>query len=488
MTDARRLRIWLGVLAGVTLLRLVCAAFLPVTPDEAYYRLWSQHLQAGYLDHPPGVAVWIRAGILLLGDTASGLRLTGPLAAVAGTLLTVLATRDFLAARGEAPEWRRPVIAGVLLNATLAIGLGAVMMTPDTPLLFCMSVFLWSLGRLVVTGDARWWLLTGAAAGAGFDSKYTMLLPAAGVGVWLLLTPEGRRWLRSGWLWAGVLLAVVLTGPVVWWNATHDWASFIRQGGRAGDWRPARAVQFLGELLGGQIGLLTPGVFVLAVMAGVRACRSRMASDRLLLCVAGVPLLVFAQHALGDRVQANWPVLIYPVLVVLVALFCARWWKWAAVPGVVLGALVLGQAVTGILPLNRHFDVTLRQGGGWPAFARDVRAAVPDAQFLASDDYGLVSELAFRVHDVPVLGAEPRWRWFDLPSWQCPAADGRGVFLRNVRRSFPEASPWARFVTPGPVIVRARGGREAEQYQLFFVKCPLAPAVLTDLRQVSAGR
>ena len=34
---------------------------VPLTEDEAYYRLWSARLQMGYFDHPPMIAWWIAA-------------------------------------------------------------------------------------------------------------------------------------------------------------------------------------------------------------------------------------------------------------------------------------------------------------------------------------------------------------------------------------------------------------------------------------------
>ena len=43
--DASR-SLWLLVL-GLTVLRLWAAATIPLTEDEAYYRLWSQHLHLG---------------------------------------------------------------------------------------------------------------------------------------------------------------------------------------------------------------------------------------------------------------------------------------------------------------------------------------------------------------------------------------------------------------------------------------------------------
>src|SRR6188768_2240898 len=63
-------------------LRLVAAAFTPITFDEAYYWMWSKHLAGGYYDHPPMVAVVIRLGTLVAGDTEFGVRLVSILLAL----------------------------------------------------------------------------------------------------------------------------------------------------------------------------------------------------------------------------------------------------------------------------------------------------------------------------------------------------------------------------------------------------------------------
>src|SRR6201991_5312837 len=70
----------LTVLALVVL-RLVAAAWTPLTFDEAYYWMWSKHLAGGYYDHPPMVAYVIRAGTLIAGDTEFGVRLVSILLA-----------------------------------------------------------------------------------------------------------------------------------------------------------------------------------------------------------------------------------------------------------------------------------------------------------------------------------------------------------------------------------------------------------------------
>ena len=75
---------WLAILGLVTLARLALAAAIPLAPDEAYYRVWAFSLQGGYLDHPPMVALFIRAGMALFGDTALGIRAFGPMGTFRG--------------------------------------------------------------------------------------------------------------------------------------------------------------------------------------------------------------------------------------------------------------------------------------------------------------------------------------------------------------------------------------------------------------------
>ena len=63
------------VILALVVLRLIAAWFTPITFDEAYYWMWSKHLAGGYYDHPPMVAVVIRLGTLIAGDTEFGVRL-----------------------------------------------------------------------------------------------------------------------------------------------------------------------------------------------------------------------------------------------------------------------------------------------------------------------------------------------------------------------------------------------------------------------------
>ena len=147
---------------------------------------------------------------------------------------------------------------------------------------------MWALARLHATGRPAWWLAVGLLAGAALDSKYTSALLGLGIALWLVARPEGRRWLRTPWPWAGGALALLCFAPVLWWNLRHGFASFVKQGGRTGDWHPSDALRHVGELLASQLGLGTPIVAVLCAIwhlgwppgAGGPGCRHPPCSPR----------------------------------------------------------------------------------------------------------------------------------------------------------------------------------------------------------------
>lgn len=460
-------------LAVLTLVRLAVAAVVPLAPDEAYYWIWSRALAGGYLDHPPMVALWIRAGTSLVGDTALGIRLLGPLAAALGSWMLADAAERLL------PGRRAGWTAAALFNATLLMGVGSVIMTPDSPLLLFWTAALWALVRVVAGGGAPWWLAIGLFAGLALASKYTAALLIGGIGLWLLLAPAAWRWLRHPAPWAGAVLGMAVFAPVVIWNGAHGWAGFLRQGGRVGEWNPSRAVQYLGELIGSQAGLATPGVWAMClggmVLAAAQAWRRRDAGWVLLACLTWPPTVVFLQHATGDRVQGNWPAIIYPAATIAAAGLVGRAWIALREPALALGfgitALVYLQATTGVLGIPARFDPVAMRLGGWPELAVQVEAAreAAGAEFVAADQYALASELAWYLPGrAPVVGQEDRWALFAVPAAAGPRT---GLLVRDARAGADFAdAPWTD-VTPLGEAIRPDAGQEpVQRFRLYRVQ------------------
>src|SRR6267154_5570904 len=115
------------IVLALVALRLVAAAFTPITFDEAYYWMWSKSLAGGYYDHPPMVAVVIRLGTLIAGDTELGVRLASILLALPMSF-AVFRTAEILF--GGA---RVAATATILLNVTLMAAVGTLIVTPDSP-------------------------------------------------------------------------------------------------------------------------------------------------------------------------------------------------------------------------------------------------------------------------------------------------------------------------------------------------------------------
>ena len=442
-------------------------------PDEAYYRVWSRVLSPGYLDDAPMVAFWIRLGTAVAGATPLGVRLLGPLASAFGSLLLYRAAADLFPGRP-----RVGLVAALFINATLLFGAGSVLMTPDVPLLFFWTLGLFAMARLIATGNGLWWLLAGLAVGLALDSKYTALLFIAAIFVWLLATDLGRGWLRRPEPWLGAALALILFAPVIAWNASHHWASFLKQGGRVADWQPWDALRFESELVVGQAGLFTPIVFVFAV-AGTwhlarRAWRARDPSSTLVSLLTLLPAALFLEHALGDRVQGNWPAILYPsAALAAAALPGPTWsrWRWpAAALGFLITAIVYVQALAAPFPIPPRLDPTLRQLGGWSQFAAAVakEGRAQHARFVATANYGDASELAF-LQTLPVIGLGPRWTYFRLPPAAPIIAGQTGLLLERTGAAAPDPRLWAPLAPPAE-IVRVRNGLPAERFRLTLVR------------------
>ncbi len=466
----------LAVLALLLAARVAVAAATDFAPDEAYYWLWAQHPALSYYDHPPMVAWWIAAGTLLFGHSVWAVRSMALLGSVAGSaLLFLLGVTLF----GD----RRTALAAVLwTNAMPLVAVGAVIITPDTP-----ALLFWTLGTLALalvqrTGRGGWWYLFGAAMGALLLSKYIGFFLGAGAGLWLLLSPDMRPWLRRREPWAAAVLALVLFLPAVVWNAQHGWVSFAKQFGRVGAGSEA-GLRYLWEFLGGQAGLVSPLIFLFAV-AGLGIATWRGLAGRrpewLLLALTAAPMLLFfVHHALADRVQANWPGAAYPAAILAaVAAFGGSTWpplrralRAAPWVGLVLSAAVYVQAATGLVPASQRIDPTARLAG-WRGLAAAVEAAArgAGARYIVTSDYGLTGILRFYLPpDSVVFQANQSVRYSNEPLVDAARlASGPALYIASDRKDQADAvKPAFDAVTPLGTVPRLRAGREVEGFRLY---------------------
>jgi 4-amino-4-deoxy-L-arabinose transferase-like glycosyltransferase len=403
---------WRADLTGVllvavllTLYRLVALSQIGLHPDEAYYWIWSRVPSAGYYDHAPMIAWWIRFSTWIFGDSQLAVRslpiLSALVVSVATSAIAWTLYRDqSLAAR-----------AGLWVNAAPLVGIAGLCATPDSPSLLFWTLAVWALACLRNGGDRRLWLLVGLLAGLGCASKYTNLFLGPGILLWLLVDGDARRRLVGRWMFAGGAIALAVFSPVVWWNFHHHWVSFAKQFGRIdqGGLSPAYLVEFLV----GQFGLVNPAIAVLALL-GVGAIWRRRGAEgsaqTLFLVALSAPLIVYMViHSIHSRVHANWPMPVYPVIALLAADAARRVRprghlahaaRWAGPGGIILVAIVLGyfalppgQAAPFASPADKLI--------GWKTMSDEIEVLRQrhHAGWIATVDYGVTGALTFYRHD-----------------------------------------------------------------------------------------
>ena len=455
--------IWSGLIV-LCLYRLWAASRVSLLPDEAYYWVWSRALAPSYFDHPPMVALWIRFGTAIAGQTALGVRLLGPISELIATWLIMQTARDLLPEAGP-PAW---LGAALLMNATLFWGVAGEVMTPDVPLLFFWVAALWALGRLIATAQAVWWLAVGLAVGLAMVSKYTAALLPAGILIWML-EPGRRFWWRSPWPYLAGALVLALFLPVLWWNYSHHWASFVRQGARLGKFRLSRALASEVGLVLGQIAAATPIVAFLCGCGAVSAARRwREPAGGLLAAMIWPGAALFVEHALGDRVQANWPAVIYPAAVISTGLVASRWRSAAIWLGSGIGVLVLAQLVLGLVRLPSNWSVLPMRPEAVRQFTASVARAAGDAPYIATDDYGLAALLAWYLPgNTQILALDYRWPEFDLPPAEPVMRSRPGILMLRLRPD--PGSHWADKLLFARV-PSVRGGQTELLYRLRGIK------------------
>jgi 4-amino-4-deoxy-L-arabinose transferase-like glycosyltransferase len=487
--EARLVLITVSTVTALIVLRLVAAAWTPLTFDEAYYWMWSRHLAGGYYDHPPMVAYVIRAGTTIAGDSELGVRLVSILLAIPMSFAVYRTAEVLFGGR------RVAATAAILLNVTLMAAVGTLIVTPDAPLLVASSFVLFFLAKVLETGRGLWWLAVGVAVGAALLSKYTALFFGPGILIWLIAVPRLRRWLRSPWPYLGGITAFAIFSPVILWNADHQFVSFIKQIGRARieDFRPA----FIAELVPTQVAFATPLVFILGAM-GLHAMIWRnagaFAARALLNSMFWTIVAYFVWHSLHARVEANWFAPVYPAFAIAAAVaghltqwdvkqkrlaaFCLR---WAAPTGILLFALLIVQANTGWLTGYRR-DATVRSVGvGWREMAREIEAVRvrTGASCVLAPDYGTTSWLAFYLpRGTCVVQHTQRIRWVNMPEPDAKQLAGKLLYVDDIwpgGRAYLR-DQFARVENVGEV-KRKRGPLLIETYLLELLEGPRGEAL-----------
>lgn len=431
--------------------------------DEVYFLDAARHLSGGYVDQPAFAPLLARVSLSLFGVSLPGLRLWPALAAGATVVIGALTAREF-------GGGRRPQLVAAVGVATMPVLWGANHVANTTG----YEILAWAALALVVarigrTGDDRWWLLGGVAAGLGMADNHLMAFFALAVIVGVLLSRGGRR-LLNRWFAAGVAIAVAATVPDIWWQATHGWAAVAmthalnRENGG-----PLHAVTWVV----GQFFLVAIVLIWICGAGLLRLWRSAEPLWRALAWAYGLLYVLFAVTT-GGKIYYLAGAYVYLMAAGAVAVD-----GWLAAKPRRLRGLAVATAVTSavmallLLPVlpptgigpKHAMDSTLAETVGWPQLVGTVRTvwfSLPpdqraDAVIFTADysEAGAINELG-RGTGLPtaVSGQNTVWWWgpgnpnATTVVAVAPSPDAAGDYAAYLRRYFTQVRAAATLTNP----------------------------------------
>jgi 4-amino-4-deoxy-L-arabinose transferase-like glycosyltransferase len=407
----RRPAIWFFLACAVWLgFRLFYNSLHDLTPDEAYYWVWSRHPAGGYLDHPPMVAWLIGLSARLFGTSEFGVRF--PAAILTLGMILVL----YRLVRRLCPDASAARLAGwVLLLCPMTAVLGNIM-TPDTPACFFGLCALAAAVAAVSGTSAAAWPVAGLFMGLAFLSKYTSILVAVSIALALLSTSQGRRHFKRPWIWLGALICLAVFWPNLLWNQQNHWAAFGFQWHHGTSAQAASPLQLFLLYLGGQAGIYTPVLFALGLLAlgwQWRRLRTLGAADRMVLIAATLPLVFFGLFSLRHKPEPNWPVFAYLPMTAVLTQWIAQDWSRPRLHWMRIGLIVAAAATLAIhlpqmilLAPNRYLHNVPNPWDelyGWRQYGHELdRLAVHGGRVYCTS-YENASEAAFYMAGHPAV-------------------------------------------------------------------------------------
>jgi len=387
---------FLTILFGFQLFRLLLLPFFGMMPQDAYYDFYGEHLALSYFDHPGMIGYLLRLFTTIFGKSVFVIKL----ADFTVTSATLLA---FYHLAGCFLSKQKQNLAMALIGSTFLISILSTISTPDVPLLLFWTLSLIAITRAVFVQQKWYWLLAGLLMGLAFDSKYTAVLLQMGLILFLIFSHQYRKLLLSGWLWTSLLISVLVTFPVFYWNYQHHFVSFLFQSaGRTGDIAKfqLKPELFLGTV-GTQIFLLLPVVFCGLVLLTFKTIKKvfikwKLPNDRILflLCFFLPAFLGFFVISLFYWVKINWMMPSYITGFIFLAIFISQ--RSARINIWIAAVLHLAFAIEVLFyPVQIKSDDTWF---GWKQLAtqlQQIQKTHPDTFIFSADGYKTSAELSF---------------------------------------------------------------------------------------------
>ncbi|MCG6553082.1 MAG: glycosyltransferase family 39 protein [Candidatus Magnetominusculus sp. LBB02] len=415
--------------AALTLLSLFRVFYilwgpLDLSADEALYWDCTRRPELSYYTKGPLIVYLMMLSTHVFGTTVFGVRF---LAVVFSALSSVYLYKLCVCLFGDSKEGRAAGMTSAMLFQIIPLYAAyGIVFTIDSPFVFLWTASLYVFWKIVASAEKEagygLWILLGVLTGLGFMAKYIMAMFYVCAFLFLLLT-ERRRLLKTAKPYVSFIVGIISLSPVIIWNATHGWVTVRHTAGHAhvADGLKILPLSFL-EFLGSQLGVVTPVVLVLSLIA---LFRMRGTLKGAFLFWFSMPvLLLFAVKSIQGKVQANWPMTGYITGIAAASWLFYRKDAFKAMSIHAKRTIVIGTAAALLVTIVGHFPAVLRLDPdkdpaarlrGWQQFGTEITTVYDKLKqeggalengtevLLVSDKYQITAQMAFYTKGNPLV-------------------------------------------------------------------------------------
>jgi len=289
------------------LLNLIQAGFTELFDDEAYYWVYTRLPDWGYFDHPPMVALLIKAGYAIFSNEL-GVRLFVVLLNTG----TIFITQQLLGKKD-------PFLFYAIVGSIAIVQIGGIIAVPDLPLLFFVALYFWIYKRFLEKMNFLWTLLLGIAVALMMYSKYH------GVLIVLATLASNPKLFTRYQTYLVTLIALGAFTPHLYWQYTHGFPSVqyhLFERTFAG-YKPKYTIEYLF----GQLALAGPLMGWLLLKSAFDYKPQESLERALKYTLVGF-YGFFLLSSFRGRIEANWTVPAFIALIVLSYQFLLRQQAW----------------------------------------------------------------------------------------------------------------------------------------------------------------
>src|SRR5436190_6035928 len=267
------------------ILAIIQSRYTELLDDEAYYWVYSKFLDWGYFDHPPMVAVLIKAGYFVFHNEL-GVRL----------VFILLNTLSLVLIEQLLDKKNALLFYGIVLSLVV-LQLSGFVAVPDTPLIFFTALFFWCYRKFLERPSLPYSFLLALVTAGLLYSKYHAVLI-----IFFVLMSNFKLFARYQTYIVG-LVALVFFAPHLWWQYQHDWVSF-RYHLFESNVNPYKISYTLNYIVG-QILLAGPLAGIILLPAAFLYHAKIVFERSLKFTLIGI-YVVFLLSSFRGQVEANW--------------------------------------------------------------------------------------------------------------------------------------------------------------------------------------